>query len=152
MKIAVALILSVLVVVHGEHAKRQLSTVLAAVEPALSSLLVDKLGLDKLISTFVGNVAAFFNGKTGTIPLDGTPLVLNYNIHKCSLHFGKRFLIKHIAEERCKAEVCENKITKSCKSCEKGHQDDALKCALQAEVAEITRLAKAAQAAQAKQS
>ncbi|XP_067653224.1 uncharacterized protein [Haliotis asinina] len=148
MKIAVTLILSMLVVVHGEHAKRQVLTALAAAEPILSKLLLDKLGVDKLIGKFIGNVAAFFNGKSGTIPLDGTQLVLNYNMHKCSLHFGKRFLIKHIAEERCKAEVCENKITKTCKSCESGHQDDALKCALNAEIAEITRLAKAAQAKQ----
>ncbi|XP_046364555.1 uncharacterized protein LOC124140823 [Haliotis rufescens] len=148
MKIAVTLVLSLLVVVHGEYAKRQLTAVLTAAEPLLSKLLLDKLGVDKLIGNFVGNVAAFFSGKSGTIPLEGTQLVLNYNIHKCHLHIGKRFLIHHIAEERCEAQVCENAITKSCKSCTEGHQADALKCALKAEVAEITRLAQAAQAAQ----
>ncbi|XP_071098880.1 uncharacterized protein [Haliotis cracherodii] len=148
MKIAVALILSMLVVVHGEYAKRQIVAALAAAEPLLSKLLLDKLGVDKLIGKFIGNVAAFFKGHSGTIPLEGTQLVLNYNIHKCHLHVGKRFLIHHVAEERCTAEVCENKITKSCKSCTNGKQADALKCALKAEVEEITRLAKAAQAKQ----
>ena len=52
---------------HAEQAKRQLGIPLAAAEPFLSKLIIDKLGVEKLIGKVVGDVSKSFNGKTGSV-------------------------------------------------------------------------------------
>ncbi|XP_064596543.1 uncharacterized protein LOC135463155 [Liolophura sinensis] len=134
------------VVAQQAKPKRQLVTgILSAALPTLSNLLLKETHLDKFVGKAVGWVTSFFGGQSGDMPLEGTQMKLHYNVHHCTLHFGKRFL----ASKRCKAEVSEAH-TKTSESCTEGSQEKALKCAVKKEVTKLEALAKAVVAQQAK--
>ncbi|ESP02599.1 hypothetical protein LOTGIDRAFT_171922 [Lottia gigantea] len=136
--LALIVILGFCAVYANQEEKRQLGIA------SLAPLIGKAIGVDKLVGSIVSGVTSLFKGKSGDITIPKTNIKLHYKVDKCHVHVGKRFIIGHLVSEKCKATVSESAISKTSSSCTTGHQESALKCAMDAEVKKLQALANTA--------
>ncbi|CAI9728785.1 Hypothetical predicted protein [Octopus vulgaris] len=92
------------------------------------SLATIDLLLKAGLSTLKVHVSSLFQSTSGKIPIDGTPLIMNYFAHDCDIHIGrKRMLLDKIIS--CEAEVTEA-VTKTSNTCVASSQTEAVQCAV----------------------